>query len=253
MFNPRIWLISLTVSLIAGAGYVINDIFDIEIDRINQPGRPLPSGQISISHAKILTALLGITGLIISLFSQNIWHLINASLNLFLLILYAVRFKKSGLPGNLIVSWSAASVFLYGAFSGSHIAKVLPIMCFAFLYTLIREWTKTIEDYEGDLAENAKTIAIMIGKKKTVHLLLVPLSLIIAGIFLFYFTKLTGASEFILLNLLVVIPLIFFYLVLKRSQHRDIVRIIHKLMKADMLVLLLIFLLSFLLRAGGIL
>ncbi|HOD54007.1 MAG TPA: geranylgeranylglycerol-phosphate geranylgeranyltransferase [Candidatus Cloacimonadota bacterium] len=244
--NSLSYLLALSASLIAGAGYVINDICDIEIDKINQPHRILPSGKMSLLQARYLTLLMGFSGIIISLFSPNYWHLIIASANLFLLFMYAVSFKKRGLSGNLIVAWSAASTFLYGALSSTKPIKVLPIMVFAFLYTIIREWTKTIEDYEGDKSQNAKTLAVVLGKDKVAKWIIIPIALIFSSIFIFYFTKLTNAFVFIMLNVLVFIPLVFFLIVLNRSQHPQIVRKIHHWMKLDMFVLLLIFFTSYL-------
>ncbi|MCB5251258.1 MAG: geranylgeranylglycerol-phosphate geranylgeranyltransferase [Candidatus Cloacimonadales bacterium] len=244
--------IALSATLIAGAGYVINDIFDIGIDIINKPERILPSGLLSIKQAQYLGVILGLVGIILSLLSLNRWHLIIASVNLFLLVLYAAYLKKNGLLGNLVVSWAASSTFLFGALLGQNIKRALPIMVFAFLYTLIREWTKTIEDYEGDLSEGAKTIAISLGKQKTSFLIVIPSVLLVLCIFVFYLFGMCNRFEFVMLNILVAIPLALFNIVLIRSQHKEIVNEIHRWMKIDMFVLLLIFGTSLILELKGL-
>ncbi|HPY96837.1 MAG TPA: geranylgeranylglycerol-phosphate geranylgeranyltransferase [Candidatus Cloacimonadota bacterium] len=247
--NIRIetFLIALSATLIAGAGYVVNDIFDLEIDKINQPQRVLPQGLLNIKQASIITFVLLTIGLLLSLSSDSIWHLLLATVNALLLLFYAIYFKKIGLIGNLVVAWTAASTFLYGALLTNSIKKVLPIMIFAFLYTLIREWTKTIEDYEGDKSQNAKTVAIMLGKAKTVWLLFVPAILLLVFIFVFYRMNITNPFEFLWLNILVVVPLALFLTILLRSQNKSIVKTVHKWMKIDMLILLLIYVVSYLL------
>ncbi|HOE92135.1 MAG TPA: geranylgeranylglycerol-phosphate geranylgeranyltransferase, partial [Candidatus Cloacimonadota bacterium] len=223
--NIRIetFLIALSATLIAGAGYVVNDIFDLEIDKINQPQRVLPQGLLNIKQASIITFILLTIGLLLSLSSDSVWHLLIATINALLLLFYAIYFKKIGLIGNLVVAWTAASTFLYGALLTNSIKKVLPIMILAFLYTLIREWTKTIEDYEGDKSQNAKTVAIMLGKAKTVWLLFVPAILLLVFIFVFYRMNITNPFEFLWLNILVVVPLALFLIILLRSQNKIIV------------------------------
>lgn len=246
--NPEIILISLAAMLIAASGYVINDIFDIEIDKINKPNRPLPTGAITVKQARLLSIALAGLGLVLSLFGSNIWLLIIAGFNAILLFYYAILLKKICLIGNLAVAWSAASCFLFGALLGPNLKIIIPIFVFAFIYTILREWVKTIEDYEGDKSEQAMTISVILGKKKTARLSIMPAIMIMLAIFIFYYLKMINGFLFCTLNILVSIPLIFFMIVLLKSQHKTICGKIHKWMKADMLFLMLSFFSDYLLR-----
>lgn len=105
-----------SVFLISASILVMNDFFDVETDKINAPHRPIPSGLVSPTEAFCFSLFLLLAGLLASL-------LIN--LNVFLIsivlaivgFLYNSYFKKSGLPGNLMVSFSVGMTFIYGGVS----------------------------------------------------------------------------------------------------------------------------------------
>ena len=65
----------LTTFLVCAGGMVVNDIFDIEADKINKPKRPLPSGKIKVRTAKTYAAILFIIGVAISYFINNLYRL----------------------------------------------------------------------------------------------------------------------------------------------------------------------------------
>lgn len=164
---------SLTYFLIAGSGMIINDIFDIEIDKINRPERPIPRGDITIREAKVLYGItlgLGILLSIINSIIVNLWFINVAIAAFFGFIgwLYAAYGKKSGFLGNIIVSVSFAIGLIYGAILNGLIIPWYIYFFFitAFSLLMAREIIKGCEDIKGDEKEGVKTLAIKLGVKK---------------------------------------------------------------------------------------
>lgn len=161
-------LLMAVVILITAAGNVINDYFDAEIDAINRPERPIPSGAMSRNAALVWAGILFILGLAACMFTTPLCLGI-ALFNALLLVVYAARLKSTPLLGNIAVAYLSASIFLFGgAFAGWHLlVQVLPIAVITFLAMLARELLKDAEDIEGDRAGGADTLPIRIGVQKT--------------------------------------------------------------------------------------
>ncbi len=163
----------LTYFAVAASGMIINDIYDIEIDKINRPNRPLPRGELSLTQAKILFVLTYGIGILISVIHWLFFAL--SGLNVLLVVffgfigwLYAAWGKKSGFYGNLMVSVSFSIGLIYGAILNSIIipAYIYYFFLTSFFLLLSREIVKGCEDIEGDKKEGVKTLAIRIGIKK---------------------------------------------------------------------------------------
>ncbi|MDD1717370.1 MAG: geranylgeranylglycerol-phosphate geranylgeranyltransferase [Methanoregulaceae archaeon] len=156
------------VTLITAAGNVVNDIYDIGIDKINRPERPLPSGETRLGTAKIFAALLFITGITICTFTNPLC-LVIAIFNSAILILYASNFKKTMFLGNVAVSYLSASIFLFGgAFSGIEgLIANFSITGITFLAMMAREVLKDAEDIDGDAAAGGRTLPIAFGIQKS--------------------------------------------------------------------------------------
>jgi len=171
-FTVNIIIGVFTYIFLAASGNTINDIYDIEIDKINRPERPIPRGSISLKQAKNLFFLyLGI-GLILSLLNTLILSLppINLALAFFfgfIAWVYAKWGKKSGFLGNIIVGVSFSIGLVYGAYLNSSIIPpyILYFFITAFSLLVAREIIKGCEDIEGDKNQGVKTLAIKIGIK----------------------------------------------------------------------------------------
>ena len=170
---PEVLLLFVGVTLITAAGNVINDYFDIEIDRVNRPDRPIPSGQVSLPAARAYAVVLFVTGILVCFFTNELCISI-AVFNSILLIAYAARLKRTPLLGNIAVSFLAASMFLFGgALNGlPGFFHVMPFAVMTFFAMLSRELVKDGEDVEGDKASGAVTIPIRYGIKATMFLAL---------------------------------------------------------------------------------
>jgi len=161
-------LLMAVVVLITAAGNVINDYYDAEIDKINRPERPIPSGAVGRDAACVYAGLLFCAGILLAGFTSPLCCGI-AVFNSLLLVAYAARLKSTPFFGNAAVSYLSASIFLFGgAFAGwTGFVHMLPVAAITFLAMLSREILKDAEDIEGDRTGGADTLPIRIGVKKS--------------------------------------------------------------------------------------
>lgn len=195
---------AVTYFFIAGSSMVINDIYDLEIDKINRPKRPIPSGRVNIRQAKVIFfTTLGI-GVAISIFQSSYFNIgfLNVILAVFFSFIgwvYAKWGKKSGFLGNLIVSVSFSIGLIYGAVLNN---STIPLYIYFFFLTsffllLSREVIKGCEDIEGDRKLNVKTLAIMIGIEKSTKLAILFSFAAIIFFILPYFTPILNHPLFL--------------------------------------------------------
>ncbi|RMF91458.1 MAG: digeranylgeranylglyceryl phosphate synthase [Methanobacteriota archaeon] len=150
--------------LICGAGNTVNDYFDYDIDRVNRPYRPLPSGLITRGGAHRYALLLFTAGVALSAFI-NLPAMLLALFNTALLYLYGAAIKREGgFTKNLTVSYLVASPFLFGGLVAENPRPTLLLVFIALLINTAREIVKDIEDYEGD-ASVLETLPVKYGFK----------------------------------------------------------------------------------------
>jgi geranylgeranylglycerol-phosphate geranylgeranyltransferase len=185
---PESLLLFFIVALITAAGNVINDFFDAEIDAINRPDRPIPSGSVSRGAARGFAITLFLAGILVSFFTNPLCVGI-AIFNVVLLIAYAAKLKSTPFIGNIVVAYLSASIFLFGgALNGfDGLVLIIPIAAITFFAMVSRELLKDAEDVEGDRAGGADTLPIRIGIKKTSELALITAVLAVAASFIPYF------------------------------------------------------------------
>jgi geranylgeranylglycerol-phosphate geranylgeranyltransferase len=166
--TPLSLLLGVAVALITAGGNVINDVFDLEIDRINRPRRPIPAGEISLAGARTYAAVLFAGGLLAATLTTPLCLAI-ALINSITLIAYAVRLKRTPFLGNVAVAYLTASVFLFGgAFAGIEgLVRNLSLAAITFLATVARELLKDAEDVDGDAAGGARTLPMIAGVRRT--------------------------------------------------------------------------------------
>ncbi|MBS7633160.1 geranylgeranylglycerol-phosphate geranylgeranyltransferase [Candidatus Bathyarchaeota archaeon] len=156
----------LTGFFLTGASMAINDYYDREIDAINEPNRPIPSGVIKPKNALAFAFILTAVGFV-SAYLTSILCLFTALIAWIVLVVYITVGKRSGLPGNLLVSTCVAIPFIYGSVAIVNEVKtnVLIFVSMVFLSNTGREITKGIVDIEGDKARNVKTLAVRFGER----------------------------------------------------------------------------------------
>jgi len=165
-FSMKLILGFITAFTLTGASMAINDYYDREIDAINEPHRPIPSGAVSTKEALFLAFVLSLAGYIASALT-NASCLIIAAIAWLVFVTYTTKGKRTGLPGNFLVSLCVAIPLIYGSFV---IAEKLELniaifAAIAFLSNTGREVTKGIVDVRGDKAHNIKTVAVVFGEK----------------------------------------------------------------------------------------
>jgi len=181
--NLNFFLFITSILLITAGGYIINDIYDERIDKINKEDRRIINKKIDSKVAILWYFLFNIISLILITYICYIINKLSFSLiflySIFALWRYSKRLKTSFLKGNLIVSWLVAlSIINLGLLdiipvigienSSEIIFKIILVYAlFSFLMTLSREIIKDTEDIEGDKIGNANTLIIKLGLQKT--------------------------------------------------------------------------------------
>ena len=156
----------LTGFLLTAAAMAINDYYDRKIDAVNEPLRPIPSGLVSPREALALVVFLSAFGFVFA-FLVSFLCLIVAVVSWIIVIAYVTVGKRSGLPGNFLVSVCVAIPFIYGSITVAGLVQlnVWLFVSMAFLSNTGREITKGNVDVKGDQAENVKTLAVRYGER----------------------------------------------------------------------------------------
>lgn len=154
----------LTGFMLTAASMTINDYYDQAIDAINEPSRPIPSGLVSARQALAFVFVLSTVGFVFA-YLTSVLCLVVAIIAWVVMVTYVTIGKRSGLPGNFLVSTCVAIPFIYGGIIVlSHVPlSVLLFSLMAFLSNTGREITKGIVDVKGDKAEGIKTLAVRYG------------------------------------------------------------------------------------------
>jgi len=218
---------ALTYFFIAGSGMVINDIYDIEIDKINRPERPIPRGAITLPQAKYLFAGVFTLGITISIIHSIVFNLLFLNVIIatffgFMGWVYAKWGKRSGFFGNIIVSISFSIGFIYGAILNS---SIIPIYIYFFFLNSIfgllsREIIKGCEDIEGDKKLGVNTLAIKIGLKRTPYISMICAFLSILFFILAAFTELINPLAFSI-SMIFGIVIVFYAAILMPKKNLD--------------------------------
>ena len=161
----RLLLGFLTGFFIAGTAMITNDYFDLAVDTINHPDRPLPSGRITVSELIVVACLFSIAGLLAAAL-LNLTMLIAALVIWTVGLLYNWRIKEMGLLGNMMVAFSVASTFVFGGLvvGGFFSGVVWTFGSLAFLFDLGEEIAGGAMDIEGDKLRHARSLGILKGR-----------------------------------------------------------------------------------------
>ncbi|MCD6312454.1 MAG: UbiA family prenyltransferase [Thaumarchaeota archaeon] len=156
----KLALALITAYGLCGSSMGFNDYFDKEVDSINAPWRPIPSGAISELEAVIASSALGAVGMFSAALTSAPCLLV-AFIAFSAALIYNAQLKKSGLLGNMVVSLVVVAPFIYGAvLSDGYVSpRLITFILPAFLSNLGREVIKGISDVEGDSLRGVKSVA----------------------------------------------------------------------------------------------
>lgn len=155
--------------LATAAGNAVNDYFDREVDRINQPDRAIPRGAVSprtaLGYSLVLFAGAVALALTLPVLAVGI-----AALNLLALVSYTSWFKGRPAAGNALVAYLVGSTFLFGGAAVGEVGAAATLFVLAALATFTREVVKDVEDLEGDAAEGLRTLPVAVGERPALWL-----------------------------------------------------------------------------------
>jgi len=233
---------------IAAAGYIINDLLDIEIDQINKPEKLIIGKSISIKNAWLFFFTISGIGFLIAIYLAihvgNLWLSLIYPIAVLLLCWYSYQLKKQLFWGNLIVSIFCAfvpGVVLFAErktfFEWHHQDDMaswnlwklmIAYLVFAFISTLYREMIKDLEDVEGDRQKNCKTIPIQLGmeraKQVTLFVGILFLTLLIYWSINYFLAGQIGLWLYLLLG--IILPLLYtLYLLFYANKKSDFSRL----------------------------
>lgn len=199
----------LSIFFISATSLILNDYFDLEIDRINAPERPLPAGLVTEREVVLLSIVVAILGLITG-------YLISLEALLVVILVWAVgflynwRFKKAGLIGNLMVSFSVGMTFIFGGIAVNKPFEAI-IWFFAIILMLTdlgEEIAADAMDIEGDSRAGSRSLALVMGREKALKISgAIFLLVVIASSLPFLF----GWLEWIYLFPILLIDLVILY------------------------------------------
>jgi geranylgeranylglycerol-phosphate geranylgeranyltransferase len=203
----------LTAFFISGAAMISNDYFDLDVDRINFPERPLPSGRVSVRELMLFTFLFSVAGFITSAFLGPL-ALMFAVIIWVVAISYNWRYKETGLLGNMMVALSVAWFFIFGGVTVGGVTNGLmwTFAALAFTFDLGEEIASDAMDMKGDEKRSATTIARMRGKKYALRVSSFLFALFVVVSFLPFVTGWFGSKYLVVF---VPMDLIALYLVMK--------------------------------------
>src|SRR5207245_2019851 len=218
----------LTASLMMAGTMVANDVYDVEIDRVNSPQRPLPSGTVKTRDAVVLAVALSVAAIGFSAL-LGLWTFLTALLALALMVYYNTRGKKTGLIGNAVVSFNVALPFFYGGLAVNSIRPLLFIFSVvAFLANFAREIAKGISDVKGDSLRQVRTLAVDKGTKVAA---LASAGLFVIAVLLSFLPPFLGTIYWLYFPPVIVADVGFLYLEYRLVDYRtpDIIRALQRL------------------------
>lgn len=157
------WLAGLC-ALATGGGNIANDAFDADIDRVNKPRRPIPSGRMSIRAAFVWYGVVGGTATALAFLElPRVLAVLVLAWQISLFV-YARWLKRVWPAGNVAVATISASALWGGALAAGDVRAAMVPMAIAFVFVWCRELVKGAEDIDGDRAAGARTLAVVSGR-----------------------------------------------------------------------------------------
>src|SRR6478609_446913 len=167
IYDVRLFLLSASTVIMAAAGYIINDYYDIKIDLINKPERVVIGESVTRRFAILFHTILSASGVGFGFLLS--WKV--GVINFFcatLLWWYSNSLKRQPFVGNFSVAFlTGLSIYIVNILYEMHNVEVIIYSLFAFFMTLIRELIKDMEDLKGDNSFGCKTLPILWGIRKS--------------------------------------------------------------------------------------
>lgn len=263
-FHDAFWhldfiLLVISTVLIAAAGNIINDYFDIRIDRINKPEKIIVGKYVKKRLAMLVhivfNSIAVLIGFYLAIRYQNPVPLIVHVITTTLLWMYSLYMKRKFLTGNLAVAvmtaliplltiWFDKSIYgmHYSMKTWEYLKNVVYVFSyFAFITTLIREVQKDFADRKGDEAYGCKTVPVVLGDKNGKILLSFLFLLTSVSLLYLTFTFLSSNLHIIYVIMTVFCPIAVSWIYTLYAKTRKNWSLASDLMKISMLSAILFF------------
>jgi len=181
-FSYDLLLAMVAVFFIGAGSMPFNDYFDYEIDKINHPKRPLPSGVFKPIYGLYIGIIFFMIGLLLSSLI-NFFCLIIAFIAIALICFYELTLKNHVFIGNIVVAFTTCISFTFGGAIIGELLKPTFFTLICFFIFLGREVLMDVRDFKGDQL-NRVTLPLKIGQKSAVYFACVLILISIALLFL---------------------------------------------------------------------
>jgi geranylgeranylglycerol-phosphate geranylgeranyltransferase len=230
----KIILALCSAAFICAGGNVLNDYFDVDIDKINKPRRPLPSGKIQKNNALIYSVTLLACGFLLAFFI-SLQAVLLAAIAVVLLVSYNAYVKRrTGIIGNMLISMTGALPIAYGGIATGKIHGILFPTVFAFLLHLGREIIKDIEDVTGDRLAKSCSIPTRFTPQVSYYIGFIPLFFLVIITPLPFIFKLYNVFYLPLVLLLVNLPLLISFFFFRKKLDTANLHKLSNILKLEM-------------------
>ncbi len=234
IFDYHLLLLSCSTILIAAAGYIINDYYDVKIDYINKPERVIIGKSITRRYAILFHVVLSLAGVLIGVYLS--WSITALNVvSVFLLWFYSNNLKRLPFIGNLTVAvLTGAAIYSLEILYRTGNPLVMIFAIFALFITLVREIIKDVQDLKGDNSFGCKTLPIVLGIRRTkfiIYIIILIFSLIVIA-----FNHFFKALPFQYYLLFLFVPLLLLVYRLIRADTRRDFALLSTLCKVIMLL-----------------
>ena len=186
---------ALMAAVLNAASNALNQIYDLAIDRVNKPARPLPSGRLTIRQAWIFTAIAYAIALWLAWLvapggrHECFWIVLIAAILTFVYSVPPFRTKRHGMWANVTIAVPRGLLLKVAGWSAvKTVVGVEPwfIGSIFGLFLLGASTTKDFSDMEGDRADGCRTLPIIYGVRKAAWIIspsfVLPFMLINIGV-----------------------------------------------------------------------
>lgn len=212
-FSYDLFLAMIAVFLIGAGSMPFNDYFDYEIDKINHPKRPLPSGIFKPIYGLYIGIIFFIIGLLLSSLI-NFFCLLIAIIAISLICFYELTLKNHVFIGNVVVAFTTCISFTFGGAIIGELLKPTFFTLICFFIFLGREVLMDVRDFKGDKM-NRITLPLKIGQKSAVHFACILILISIGLLFLpVFYNEFKFSEWYVFLAFIVAIVTIYAIIIL---------------------------------------
>jgi geranylgeranylglycerol-phosphate geranylgeranyltransferase len=223
--EPKMILAVIVIILAVAFSFVINDVQDVNIDKIDKPNNAIPSGRISLHEARVLAAILAILALLFA-GMMGLFFLGITILNLLVSAGYSFFLKNTVIFGNLSVAYLNASIILFGSkLAGGGSPLINSIFLLVFLFTCAQEILYTIRDRHADASCGLHTVATVLGVKKSLLIFYLFTMMTVLGTIIPWLAQYASTGYVFSIILIADLPLLAaIFLLVRSSSNKNIAR-----------------------------